>query len=96
MTFGDIRKAYGAPVVPLGIIPGRQGGETRSAALVDVRLCASLVIVVVLVLVGFFLLRVYPGLMQEPGLWPLVPPGLWALVRLSRGSFIRVVRFRRG
>ncbi|KUH39050.1 MULTISPECIES: hypothetical protein [Streptomyces] len=61
-----------SPVLPPGIIPARSDGETRNAALFDLRLGASLLIVVlVLVTVIILVTRVRPVATDASGLWLL-------------------------
>lgn len=95
MPEGKNRESASAPPeVPSGIIPTSNRGETRSAALIDLRLCASLlivVLVVVLVLIG-----AWPTAEGAVGLSPLAAPVVLSLVGLSRRSSIRITRFRRG
>ncbi|MER7118447.1 hypothetical protein ACFQL8_09420 [Streptomyces goshikiensis] len=97
MTLGSNRRqAQAVPVVPHGIIPAPGGGETRSAALVDIQLCASLMIVFIVLVVMIVLFPwVWPTVQDNPGLWPLILPGVLSMVGLSRRSYIRIVRLRR-
>ncbi|MDK1349108.1 hypothetical protein QNO09_38875 [Streptomyces sp. 378] len=97
VTFGENREqAFTPPEVPPGIIPASRGGETRTAALVDVRLCASLLIVVIIVVAAIVLLAgARPATEDVLGLWPLVLPAVLSLVGLSCRSYFRIVRFRR-
>ena len=84
VTFGENRElAFTPPEVPLGIIPAVGGGETHSAALVDVRLCASLLIVIVVVAAIVLLPGARPPAKDVPGLWPLVLPTVLSLAGLS-------------
>ncbi|GGX36503.1 hypothetical protein GCM10010341_67600 [Streptomyces noursei] len=98
MTIGENRElALAPPEFPLGIIPTSDGGETCSVALVDLRLCASLPIVGIIVVTAIPLLpRWWPALQNIPGLWPFVVYAVLSLVGLSCRSYIRIVRFRRG
>ncbi|MFE7276917.1 hypothetical protein [Streptomyces sp. NPDC057623] len=86
-----------SPEPHVGIIPTPGGGETRITTLVDVRLCASLLIVVILVVAVIFLM---PANLPAPtgisGVWALVPPAAVSLLALSRRSYLRILRFRRG
>ncbi|WP_217199892.1 hypothetical protein [Streptomyces buecherae] len=71
-------------------------GETRDTALVDLRLCASLLVIVV-VLVALVVLSPTTWLRGEGAvsLSPYIAPGLLCLAGLSRRSYLRVVRFHR-
>lgn len=97
MTFGENRElAFTPPEVPLGVIPPLGGGETRSTALVDLRLCASLLVIVIVLVTPAVLLPRWPVAEDVSGLWPLVLSVVLILVGLSRRSYIRIVCFRRG
>lgn len=86
-----------SPEPHVGIIPASGGGETRITTLVDVRLCASLLIVVVLVVAVIVLVPAnWPAPAGIPGVWALVPSAVVSLLALSRRSYLRVLRFRRG
>ncbi|MFE1039851.1 hypothetical protein ACFW4L_14190 [Streptomyces sp. NPDC058832] len=71
------------------------GGETCITALVDVRLCASLLIAVLTLVAVMVLLIVARPAEEIPGLWPCVVPVVLGLLGLSRRSYLRIIRFRR-
>jgi hypothetical protein len=98
VTFGENRElAFTPPEVPLGIIPALGSSETCSTALVDVRLCGSLLTVVIIVVAAIvLLLGARPAAEEVPGLWPLVMPAVLSLAGLSCRSCFRIARFRRG
>lgn len=97
MTHGENRElAFTPPDVPLGIIPAMSGGETCSTTLIDVRLCASLLIAVLALTVVIVLLAVaWPAVEKAPGVWPCVVSVVLSLLGLSRRSYLRIIRFRR-
>ncbi|MFJ8697592.1 hypothetical protein, partial [Streptomyces roseolilacinus] len=91
VTKGENREwTFTPPVLPSGIIPARSDGETRNAALFDLRLCASLLIVVLVLVV-----RVRPAAaMDTSGLWLLAGCVVVGVMGWSRRSHLRVVRLR--
>ncbi|MGW3012732.1 hypothetical protein ACWC9R_28395 [Streptomyces sp. NPDC001219] len=96
VTSGENRElAMAPPEFPPGIIPALSGGETRSAALVDLRLCASLPIVIILVAAIVLLPGAWPAVVKLPIPWPFVVCAVVSLVGLSCHSYLRIVRFRR-
>ncbi|MGY5079234.1 hypothetical protein ACWIGX_19440 [Streptomyces nigrescens] len=97
MTSEENRElALTPPEFPPGIIPARSGGETRSAALVDLRLCASLPIVIIILVPAIVVLpKVWPAVVNLPIPWPFVVCAALSLVGLSCHSYLRIVRFRR-
>ncbi|MEV7383880.1 hypothetical protein [Streptomyces lydicus] len=97
MTSGENRElALTPPEFPPGIIPALSGGETRSAALVDLRLCASLpIVIIILVAVIVLLPGAWPAVVNLPIPWPFVVCATLSLVGLSGHSYLRIVRFRR-
>ncbi|MFJ2851257.1 hypothetical protein [Streptomyces rubiginosohelvolus] len=67
--------------------------------LYELRICASLLFVLLIILLGIVVLpTVWPGWEQLPALWPLLSPLalslLGLLVALSKRSYLRYVRVR--
>ncbi|MFD8023684.1 hypothetical protein ACFXJO_04520 [Streptomyces lavendulae] len=88
--------AASAPVVPQGIIPVPDGDETRSAALIDIRLCATLLLVIIAAVIIIVVPpSTWPQVVGTPAVWPLLVTAVLSVVRLSRRSHIRIVRLRR-
>lgn len=87
------------PVVPSGIIPAPQAPKPRSVHLYELRICASLLLMLLIILLGIVaFLSVRPGWEQLPALWPflfpLALPLIGLLVALSKRSYLRYVRVR--
>ncbi|MGG2460606.1 hypothetical protein ACO0M4_12445 [Streptomyces sp. RGM 3693] len=85
------------PGFPSVIIPALSGGETPSVALVDLHLCASLAIVVIIVVAAVVLLpSMWPAVAGVPGVWPFAMSAVVSLAGMSCRSYLRIVRARRG
>ncbi|MEU9983565.1 hypothetical protein [Streptomyces sp. NPDC050856] len=93
MTNGENREwTFTPPVLPPGIIPARSDGETRNAALFDLCLCASLLIVVLVLVTIIMVARMRPVATDAFGLWLLTGFAVVSVVGWSRRGHLRVVR----
>ncbi|WP_157878528.1 hypothetical protein [Streptomyces chattanoogensis] len=71
--------------------------ETSAVALLDIRLCASLPIVL-LILVAIIIVwpTVWPVVGDVPGSWPVFVAAALSLLGAAGRTYIRVARIRRG
>ncbi|MFI1112863.1 hypothetical protein ACH4TU_33575 [Streptomyces physcomitrii] len=83
-----------APALPSRIIPSCGFPETWDRS--ELRLSASLLVVIVILVGGVVALPVvWPTVSRFPFVWPVLVSALLSLVAVSSQSYIRVVRTRR-
>lgn len=89
-----------APIVPLGIIPDSETAKPVSVHRLELRVCGSLLLVLLIALLATFVTLEVSASKASPNwtalalVWPLVLPLVGVLAALAKRTYLRYVHVR--